>query len=353
MTQTDPGWYPDPEGGQQVRFWDGDGWTEYVQPFAPDVEHSHGPQTATQDYPYLEGADLSYSREPRVVSSWEPVALPSGAMPPRSSRRASSGSSARWWVIGGAAALVLGLVLVIVLRSQPGADPAPVADPAGSDGATATTSEAVTTGAPVTAAIPDAATLSVPVDIAEDGAYLIDVQSDQDVAASLWNSDPMAENDDRGNALADTIGGQWQDPALMLTLTAGSYTVELTEHDGLATDATVSLFPLDTTPVTVGEPAEVPIPTSGYALVAFTVEEPTSAIIDIRSTQDGDLQLVSMSGSSPTWVDDRTPAQAADTGSTEQDPYLEGSFAAGTHMIVVSSYYGDADTASVSITSAS
>lgn len=35
MTETPPGWYPDPSGTPGTRFWDGQAWTDNVQPAAP------------------------------------------------------------------------------------------------------------------------------------------------------------------------------------------------------------------------------------------------------------------------------------------------------------------------------
>ncbi|WP_204158255.1 DUF2510 domain-containing protein, partial [Mycolicibacterium mucogenicum] len=39
---TEPGWYPDPLGGQGARYWDGAQWEGAIQP---------GPPTAPQEYP--------------------------------------------------------------------------------------------------------------------------------------------------------------------------------------------------------------------------------------------------------------------------------------------------------------
>ena len=32
MTDMAPGWHPDPEGGDQLRWWDGESWTDDTQP---------------------------------------------------------------------------------------------------------------------------------------------------------------------------------------------------------------------------------------------------------------------------------------------------------------------------------
>ena len=36
------GWYPDPEGKPQSRYWDGDSWTEQVGPLLPQAQAAVG-----------------------------------------------------------------------------------------------------------------------------------------------------------------------------------------------------------------------------------------------------------------------------------------------------------------------
>ena len=45
--RTPPGWYPDPEGGHDQRFWNGSQW----QPQAPSAKHRQVPESATIDAP--------------------------------------------------------------------------------------------------------------------------------------------------------------------------------------------------------------------------------------------------------------------------------------------------------------
>src|SRR5690625_4211633 len=63
----EPGWYPDPTGQNQQRFWDGDAWTEYYQPLPPPQPEFHNEDTATEDYPYLAGAGPQGSAGPAPV----------------------------------------------------------------------------------------------------------------------------------------------------------------------------------------------------------------------------------------------------------------------------------------------
>lgn len=41
MTATPPGWYPDPYGGHQLRWWDGQQWSTWTAPMpAPEPDRS-------------------------------------------------------------------------------------------------------------------------------------------------------------------------------------------------------------------------------------------------------------------------------------------------------------------------
>ncbi|MEA2429449.1 MAG: hypothetical protein QOF37_3077 [Thermoleophilaceae bacterium] len=61
-TDVAPGWYPDPQTEGQIRYWDGDAWTEHVQPasVSPDPvaqagAEPAGPEQAAYDASSLEG----------------------------------------------------------------------------------------------------------------------------------------------------------------------------------------------------------------------------------------------------------------------------------------------------------
>ena len=48
--QPSPGWYPDPDGQQVLRWWSGMGWTPHTQPL-PGLQPSAGPAPAAQPQP--------------------------------------------------------------------------------------------------------------------------------------------------------------------------------------------------------------------------------------------------------------------------------------------------------------
>src|SRR5258705_4596 len=74
-----PGWDADPYGRHELRYWDGDGWTEHVSDHgetAVDAPQTASPWAAmTQPAPTPRG------------SSWSPRTNPSSPYPPRGGRR--------------------------------------------------------------------------------------------------------------------------------------------------------------------------------------------------------------------------------------------------------------------------
>lgn len=50
MTEVDAGWYPDPAGGPTPRWWDGQDWTDTVQPMY--AEEPQQVQPPTSSWPY-------------------------------------------------------------------------------------------------------------------------------------------------------------------------------------------------------------------------------------------------------------------------------------------------------------
>src|SRR5699024_8512139 len=74
VSEQQAGWYPDPEGQNRQRFWDGDSWTEYYAPLVPTRQEVHDTSTARSDYPYL-----SQNRHPDIMVA--PGALHSNLHP--------------------------------------------------------------------------------------------------------------------------------------------------------------------------------------------------------------------------------------------------------------------------------
>lgn len=341
MLTNEPGWYPDPDGARQVRFWDGDSWTEYVQPFAPVLTREHGTDSALEDYPYLLDADLRRPNEPRVVSTWTPAAVAAPVL------RRTSGSAARWWVIGGAAAFVV-VVLAVLMALRPEAPP--LADPAPSS--TVTSSATVTLGAPASVDVPTAGAAVVTLDVPRDGAYFVEATSSADLSAELSRDGVVVwSGDDRRRELAEIVGGEWQDPGAFVQLAAGTYTMTLTERTGLATTAVVTFFESDVVDVTVGGAVTVDVAAGSYAVLRLVLDGEAPLTIDVRSIAGGsDPRLTTFQTGRAITTDDRAPDVAVSTGASEYDPYLEATFPAGTSFLVLDEYGLAAVTLDVTVT---
>lgn len=332
IVANDPGWYPDPEGGRQVRFWDGEAWTEYVQPFAPTVATLPGPESALLDYPYLEEADVARSDEPRTVSTWAPAALaPSVAAP---------GRRPPLWVVLSVVVLVAVVAVVASLLRSPST---PLVDPAPSGTSTADTP--VQVGAPVTVSVPQTGTAEVEVVIEESGAYFVEAVSSGDVTAELFDSGGTSvwAGDDRRQDLADVVGGSWEDPGAFLDLAAGTYRMLVTERSGAAVQANVAVYQADVVDVVLGEPLQLTVPGGGYTVVRLTLDAETPLVLDVRAdpAANADPRMVTFQSGGAITTDDRDPDVAAATGGSELDPYLAATFPAGVSFILLDDYYGD------------
>ena len=333
MLSNEPGWYPDPEGGRQVRFWDGTEWTEYVQPFAPVLTALHGVGTAVSDYPYLSDADIRPTNEPRIVSTWttEAVAPVVGLAPPRRRR-----SPLVWWVAGAAVVLVgITVGVVTALRT----DTPVLTDPTPSS--TTVADRTATLGAPVTIDVPAQGDAVVTIEVPEDGAYFLESTSPSgDLVATLRQDDQdVWRSDDRGNELAELIGGTWSDPGSFVQLTAGTYELTVDEHQGAAATATVSLYASDVVDVAAGQPLDVTIPQDGYVVLRLALDAETPLTVDVRGHGDwDDPRLIWFQDSRAQLSDDRGAQLASDLGGTEYDPFLETTLPAGTSFLVLEEY---------------
>ncbi|WP_180359641.1 DUF2510 domain-containing protein [Miniimonas arenae] len=347
MLTNDPGWYPDPQGERQVRFWDGEAWTEYVQPLAPVAVRTHGSDTAVEDYPYLADADLRASHEPRIVSTWEPeaIAIPGRARPRR--RRSALG----WWIAGGAVTvLVIVVALIAALVNQgPAVDPAAGPSAGSSPGVAA---GQASPGSPATVSVPDGGSALVAIEVPEAGSYLLTAAAAEDVAAELsLDGTVLWSGDDRGNDLAGIIGGSWSDPAGFVQLEAGTYTLTVTEHDGVATSAEVTIYAVEAVDVAVGQTTDVTIPAGGYSVLRLTGDAEQRLAVDVRASVDWeDARLTYFPSGRATLADDRGPQAATEKGGTEYDPYLEATFPAGSSFLVLDEYDQNEITVSVAVT---
>lgn len=348
MSDKPAGWYPDPDGENRQRYWDGSAWSEYYTPLAPQRDELRGASTATADYPYLTASRTGAHHDVMVTpagggSGWPTAApAPEGGQTLEFSGGGRRGSAGRWALIV-ASVLVVGLVIGSLWWafgwSSPGDDPtggptATTAPP--SDGPTVTADVAV--GTSVSGEVPEAGLWVGTVSVAADSTLLLDARasgSDGDLRLQVreaGSTDTLSENDDRGSFLQG-VGGTSLDPLTSATLTAGSYEIVVDDRRGEETG-----FDLAVTAVEEELTLETPTTTS---LAADAVWLGTVAIAD-----DGDYVVdVLGDGADPVLVmigPDGRQLVSDDRDQDSPDPLIAERLGAGTWTVVITEYFGDA-----------
>lgn len=78
MSNREPGWFPDPAGTNQQRYWDGASWSDYYLPYPTGGTHTDTPDNSA--YSYLQGLQPTSVDSPAPTyyapSAEEPVAYP-------------------------------------------------------------------------------------------------------------------------------------------------------------------------------------------------------------------------------------------------------------------------------------
>ena len=76
MSEPAEGWYADPTGAAQLRWWDGHAWTQYVEPYEATPAYDEAPHYAQQEQvaanvPTQEAAEVPPIPSPEEPSYWE------------------------------------------------------------------------------------------------------------------------------------------------------------------------------------------------------------------------------------------------------------------------------------------
>lgn len=79
MSEPAEGWYADPSGANQLRWWDGHAWTDYVEPYEAPVP---SPQDVEVAVPAVDEAFPASSTEERAATSvGTPIPMPEASLP--------------------------------------------------------------------------------------------------------------------------------------------------------------------------------------------------------------------------------------------------------------------------------
>ena len=115
MSEPAEGWYADPSGANQLRWWDGHAWTDYVEPYEAPVP---SPQEVEVAVPAVDEAFPASSTEERAsTSAGTPIPMPTSPVDDNNSEEADAPekSGTLKWVLACAASWALVAVFIAVL----------------------------------------------------------------------------------------------------------------------------------------------------------------------------------------------------------------------------------------------
>lgn len=356
MSDKAAGWYPDPDGENRQRYWDGDSWTDYFTPLAPAGAELHGAATASADYPYLAAARsnphpglMARPGTPGSTASggW-PTTAPAGGTGDDTAEFTGAGrrSGGSRWVLLTVSLLVVALVVTIgvwLLGGGPGEDPTAGPTPTAPTGPIPTsTGDPVDLGGSTTGEVGAFGIWTSSLSLDAETLLSIDVRADAggaDLQVTLrpqGGGDDVASNDDRGSALANTSGNAL-DPLLVATIPAGDYELEVENRTGAGTDFDLAVAGL-TTELPLGTQVDGTVPAGGVWAGYVTVPSDGAYRVDVVgvSADDGDTPdpiLVMIGPDGEQLIND-------DRADGDADPLLEDSLTAGTWVVLVTDYRG-------------
>ena len=347
------GWYPDPDGENRQRYWDGDSWTEYFTPIAPQQAELHGSSTASADYPYLvasrNGAHPDLMARPVQAGSapgWPTAPAQGGDGQTQEFSGGGTRSRASAWALIAASVLVVMLVVGVGWWAF-GPQGGTVDDPTGA-GTTQPTDAGETVtgeldlGTSTSATVPQAGLWIGVLTIDADATIIVDARGERaedDLRITIvpeGGGDAVGGNDDRDATLA-TIGGSGLNPLAAATLTAGTYEVHVDERNGA--EVTFDIAATEVTEVlTSGDTLDAETAENAFWAGSLTVTGTGTSTIDVTgiSTSDNDepdAVVVVIGNGERQYIND-------DRDADSRDPLLEQDLAAGTWVVLVFDYHG-------------
>lgn len=354
------GWYPDPDGENRQRYWDGDSWTDYYTPLAPQQPELHGSTTATADYPYLvasrTGSHENLMAVPgsRGSGGWPTAPAQGGDGETQEFSGGGRRTRAGVWALVAASILVVMLVVGVAWWAF-GPKPPPEDPTAGgttnpTDGSTTVSGMAL--GQPASATVPSGGLWVGTLTLAAETTVLIDARAEggsDDLRITIVpadEDDPVGGNDDRGSNLA-SFGQNALNPLAVATLPAGDYEVRIDERNGAESDFDVVANEVSDT-LSDGATIDISVDEDNYWAGALTSDGGTYEI-DVRGESssgygDPDPVIVVVGETDRQYVND-------DRGDDNYDPLLEQQLDEGTWVVLVFDWGVNALEASVTVTS--
>ncbi|WP_206673422.1 DUF2510 domain-containing protein [Pseudactinotalea terrae] len=362
MSDKAAGWYPDPDGDNRQRYWDGDSWTEYYTPLAPERTDLHGASTAVTDYPYLTasktGSHHDLMAPPIHVGrsgsgGWPTAPAAGGDGDTQEFNGGGKHSRASAWAMVAASALVVLLVVGVAWWAfrpdSPAGGPTDGDTTRPTDGETVTAE--LTVDSPSSATVPAAGLWIGTLELGSDTTLLLEAygsSSSSDLRISVvpeGSDDPVGANDDRGNFLA-SIGGNALNPLLAVTLAAGTYEVHVDERNGAEVDFDISATSV-TAELAPGSSVDASTAQNGFWAGVLTMAADGAVTITVEgvSTTENsnpDAVVVVVGEGDRQYVND-------DRNADDRDPQLEQDLPAGTWVVLVFDYRGRALEADVTV----
>lgn len=390
MTDTPiAGWYDDPSGQSQLRYWNGTSWTEHVAPrpttaepvTAPLPQAAPSPVEATRTWQPAEASPWAPAQPgPTAPDPWTTAPQPTtvgghysvGGPDVSPTERTSQGTSSKLVLalVVGAIIVVGALVAVIVglynrEDPEPAARPAPAATPDGSDSPTPadepTEAEVEETapapapqadggsielGAIIGGDVPTGGEWSGTLSISEPTALVVDVRTlgngDLTVVVEDAQGNEVTSNDDR--EFLDIMGMSSLDPAVGVFLEPGDYTVRVSEYEQSADTFQLATFPADAVLPADGTAVSGEVRADGTPWVALMEipEGGTYGIGAVASTDDADPVLGVIAADGTAYEDDDSHPMG------ERNPLVMEQLQPGTYLVVVGTW--DSAAASVEVT---
>ena len=119
MSEPAEGWYPDPNGAPHLRWWDGQAWTDYVEPYVEPTPSAHAaPDPTPGEARGAPGGGAPRGATPAPPPPGRPAATHASSparVEPQPTRDEPARSGTLTWTLGAVASWSLVVIFIVVL----------------------------------------------------------------------------------------------------------------------------------------------------------------------------------------------------------------------------------------------